>query len=194
MPVSHTNRRGQVYYLHQGRTKTGKPRYHFSQKAEGDLAEAVPEGFEVYETPNGQVFLRKFVPRETTPEELRTVEEGLRRAGVKWSLVEAKKDCLIVHTPSQSEGDLRDLAEKLAGPFFGSRMAGWIEDQQRGGHYHPMLRFVLCDKESRCFSVQRWCFRGSIDGWTWDLAAGKLGALVAKYAPHLGKESFYDLM
>jgi hypothetical protein len=36
MPVSHTNRKGQVYYLHEGKTKTGKPCYYFS-KEQGDV-------------------------------------------------------------------------------------------------------------------------------------------------------------
>ena len=32
-----------TYYLHEGVTKTGKPRYYFSLKSEGKLLENVPE-------------------------------------------------------------------------------------------------------------------------------------------------------
>jgi len=35
--LPHTNRRGDTYYLHQGLTKTGKPRY-FAARAVGDGA------------------------------------------------------------------------------------------------------------------------------------------------------------
>ena len=69
-----------------------------------------------------------------------------------------------------------------------------IDRWQRRGSFSPAFRFVLRDREANIFSVQRWCYRGSIDGWTYDLARGDLATLVEKYVPHLGKESFFDLM
>ena len=42
MAIEYVNRRGDTYYLHQGKTKTGKPTYFFSRKKEGTLAEAIP--------------------------------------------------------------------------------------------------------------------------------------------------------
>src|SRR5262249_16791817 len=57
VPITHTNAKGKTHYLHQGTTKTGKPKYHFSLQSEGTLAEFIPAGFEIYETPNAQVFL-----------------------------------------------------------------------------------------------------------------------------------------
>jgi hypothetical protein len=47
-PVSYTNRRDQTYYLHRSTSKTGRPSYHFSMKRDGELAETVPEGYEIY--------------------------------------------------------------------------------------------------------------------------------------------------
>ena len=44
MPVTHVNRKRDTYYLHAGKTKTGKPMYWFSTKAEGDLVESIPRG------------------------------------------------------------------------------------------------------------------------------------------------------
>ena len=67
MPVTHVNRKRDTYYLHAGTTKTGKPRYWFSKSTEGDLVESIPEGYEVYENPDAQVFLRKIVPQLVTP-------------------------------------------------------------------------------------------------------------------------------
>ena len=58
-PITYTNRRSQTFYLHQGKTKTGRPSYFFSLKSEGPLVQTVPEGYEVYENPRDQVFLRK---------------------------------------------------------------------------------------------------------------------------------------
>lgn len=59
MTIQHVNRKGDTYYLHQAKTKTGKPKWFFSTKQTGDLAQAVPGGYEIYENPNAQVFLRK---------------------------------------------------------------------------------------------------------------------------------------
>ena len=39
MPITYTNAKGKTYYLHQGTTKTGKPKYHFSMQSNGALAE-----------------------------------------------------------------------------------------------------------------------------------------------------------
>ena len=77
MPIQYTNRRSQTYYLHQGTTKTGKPKYYFSMKSEGTLADKIPDGFEIYENPNAQVFLRKIQPKIITDEEVALVEQGM---------------------------------------------------------------------------------------------------------------------
>ena len=78
MPVTNVNLKRDTYYLHAGKTKTGKPRYWFSTKAEGDLVETIPKGYEVYENPDAQVFLRKIVPQLATPFEVAVVTAGLK--------------------------------------------------------------------------------------------------------------------
>ena len=62
MPVTHTNRKAKTYYLHQGTTKTGNPKYFFALRDEGELVETIPPGYEIYENPNAQVFLRRKWP------------------------------------------------------------------------------------------------------------------------------------
>ena len=47
MSVSHTNRRGQTYYLHESTARGGRSTFFFSMKCEGTLADKVPEGFEI---------------------------------------------------------------------------------------------------------------------------------------------------
>ena len=63
MPMTHTNAKGQIFSLYQGTTKTGKPRYYFAMQSEGTLATAIPTGYEIYENPNAQVFLRRIPPK-----------------------------------------------------------------------------------------------------------------------------------
>jgi hypothetical protein len=52
MEIEYINRRGKKHYLHEGKSKTGKPKYFFSLKSEGTLVKTIPEGYEIYEHPN----------------------------------------------------------------------------------------------------------------------------------------------
>ncbi len=168
MPVTHVNRYRDTYYLHVGRTKTGKPKYWFSTKAEGDLVDAIPEGYEVYENPDARVYLRKKPPQIVTPEEVAVVKEGVQRfAPDQNCLVDVRQADIIVY------------------------------HSKRGNMYQKMLRFTLDDKKDRTFRVQRWSFKGSIDDWIDLLVSGGIGKLpdlVREFCPHLGRDSFYDLM
>ena len=78
MPLTYTNRRGKLFYLHSGTTKTGKEKFYLSQKASGRLAQAVPDGFEIYENPNAGVYLRRKLHSLVRNEELETVRDGIR--------------------------------------------------------------------------------------------------------------------
>ena len=192
MVVQHVNRRGDTYYLHQGTTKTGKPKWFFSTKREGRLTEVIPESYEVYENHNAQVFLRKTVPRLVTDEEVAFVENAVRRlARLEYFFIEVRGGSIVVCLPDQSI----DFLEGSVSSRFGIRAPGAVyTEMQKLLTYSPMMRFTLTDEKSRCFSVERWCFLGSIDDWFLLTGAGDLSKLVAKYTPHLGNESFYELM
>jgi hypothetical protein len=190
MAIQHVNRRGETYYLHEGRTKTGKSKYFFSRQREGMLAAAVPAGYEVNENPNAQVFLRKAVPRVVTDEEVNAVERGVRDlARLAYFLIDVKGPSIIVHLANEN----LDFLLELGAARFGSDPAELHRRVQKLLNYTPMMRFTLVDPEARRFAVDRWCFRGSIDDWFPLSAGGDLGTQVARYCPHLGKESFYEL-
>ncbi len=185
MPVTHTNRRGQTYYLHSGTTKAGKPRYWFSMKSDGPLVESIPEDHEIYENPEAQVFLRKVKPQIISPEEVAVVRNGLTQYA-------PDENCLV---------DLRDAqiviyhSERVR---YGLEAVFGIREMPAGLlYYTKVMRFILANEETRTFRVQRWCFRGSIDSWI-DLwmsgSEGNLSDLIKTYCPHIGKESFFELM
>jgi hypothetical protein len=48
-------------------------------KADGPLAEAIPCGFEIHESPHGHVFLRRILPRLISDDELAVVEREIDR-------------------------------------------------------------------------------------------------------------------
>ena len=165
MVVKHVNRKGQTFYLHETRTKTGKPKYFFSMKDQGQLAGSMPEGFEVYENPDAQVFFRKKLPRIITDHEVAVVREGLRKhAGGQLCMADVREKHIVIY-------------------------------HSRGGDlYQKVLRFTLVDEDRRTFAAERWCFLGSIDDWIPLSGGGDLAKLVQRYGPHIGKDSFYELM
>src|SRR5229473_5590798 len=161
VPMTYTNAKGKTYSLHQGTTKTGKPKYYFSMESAGPLAEAIPEGFEIYENPNAQVFLRRIPPKLITDEERQVVEDGMRKyAEVQDCKIDIKGKTIVVYTPHQS---VEEFARLLTGlnPFISE--AKVRELFARSVQYAPMLQFILDDAKRRTFTAQRYCFRGSVD-------------------------------
>ena len=190
MSVEYTNRRGKTYHLHKSITKTGKARYFFSQSVEGDLVDVMPDGYEVYENPNGRVYVRKIQPRVIPDDELAIVEAGMRRfSRFKHFQVDVKKGTISIHTPNQDVDRLLHVVRSFAGPE-------GVDTQRTIGQlvtYSPELRFVLIDKEERLFQTERYCYRGSIDGWIEVGRPDRLKTLVRKYVKHLGQSSFFEL-
>src|SRR5438552_873688 len=106
--MTHTNAKGQTFSLYQGTTKTGKAKYYFALQSEGTLAKSIPAGYEIYENPNAQVFLRRIPPKIITDEERRAVEEGMRTyTEVKDYKVDVRGNAILVYTAEQ---DIEALA------------------------------------------------------------------------------------
>lgn len=191
MAITHTNRRGQVYYLHATKVKSGKSRWFMSTKSDGELADAIPAGYELYEKPeDGQVFIRKIPPKIISDAEVALVRELARsKAQTRYTIVEAKGKAVIVYAADDNLGAWSDIMSDFSrrNP---ETFRAVMEEQLR---YNPMFRFSLMDEKSRIFHAERWCFLGSIDDW-FHLDSGSLRELTMKYIPHLGSESFFELM
>ena len=92
------NRKGDRYYLHHGRTKSGKPKYFFSKKSEGELCGQLPDGFEIYEDHRGQVYCRRIQPKLITEQEIEVVREAIRKCGKQFSAaVDVKSKDVIIY-------------------------------------------------------------------------------------------------
>ena len=187
MPIIHRSRTGKTYYLHTGPKRGGGVQHFFSTKPEGSLAERVPEGFEIHETVNGQVYLRREQPKLIREEELESLRRRLTalRAGHRYK-VEVRGDTVTVHESGSDLGFLCEVAPHLSSPER-DRIS------ERFAHYQPILRFILADAERRLFAPERYCFRGSVDDWIPIGPPEKLEKLAAKYLKHLGQDSFYEL-
>jgi hypothetical protein len=192
VPITHTNAKGQTFTLHQGTTKTGKPKYYFAMQGEGTLAEAIPAGYEIYENPNVQVFLRRIPPKIITDAERQVVEEGMRTyATVKDYKIDVKGNALLIYTAEQ---DIEALAEILSrthpNPLENVEL---MTNLRKAIHFSPMLVFQLVNDTHRTFQTQRYCFLGSVDDWIEIGKPGKLSTLVKRYVKHLGQDSYVEL-
>jgi hypothetical protein len=193
MAITYVNRKKKTYYLHQGTTKTGKPKYYFAMKSKGNLADEIPEGFEIYENPNAQVFLRKIPPQVITDEEVAVVDKGMKQFGkVDRFIIDVKKDTIRIYTPDQNVPIIAKILEDTATSY--GRSAEQIHQLlEESLTYSDDLRFVLVDQQKRLFQTQRYCYHGSIDDWIDIGSVDQLKNLVKSYVRHIGQDSFFDL-
>ena len=187
MSVQYKSRLGRLWFLHAKTVASGKPGYFFSMDDGGALAESVPNGYEIDENINGQVFLRKKTTQVIRPDELALVEAALRKHGEPWRYrAEIKKNTITVHAASEMSGLSRLAVEFGRNPLTESECA-------RFASYQAVLRFVLADKKSRAFCTERFCFKGSIDDWIFIDGPDVLASQIRLYVKHLGQESFFEL-
>ena len=190
MPMTYTNRKGKIYYLHQGTTTKGNPKYFFAMRDEGDLVEDIPLGYEIYENPNAQVFLRRKRAQIITAEEVETVKAGVQQlSDLEHFIVDVKGNAIIVYTPDQDVDLLIDTFDLLPVARSEKKKAK-VENALT---FSPMLQFVLMDEEKRLFEPQRYSYLVSIDDWINIGEIDRLPELVKTYVPHLDEDSFYDL-
>lgn len=186
---THTNRKGVTYHLCRGVTKTGKARYFFARHTSGKTTvPRIPKGYEVAESVNGVVSLARAAEKPIRPEETRLIEDFLQRTPrLKRYRTEARKEFLLVFEPLGA--DPQELADAMGTPLF-ARSAAALERHTR---YDAVFRLRLLDPEKRHFSAERMCYLGGIEDWIL-LDSGSLPTLAKRYLPHLGRESFFELI
>lgn len=190
--MSYTNRKGQVYYLHAGKTKTGKRRYFVAKTiGAGALAE-LPAGLEIVESINAVVSVRRIDPngRKVPETDFALVRAELaKHPRLRRYRADVVKGEIIVFEPIGGLSD--DLARHLVASF---QMTPFRLEQQRSEldkdtHYAPVLRFAPIEGQ---YAVFRMTYRGD-GGWSWALDRGPLGSLVPKYMNKLGTSAFFEL-
>lgn len=193
MPLQHTNRQGKIYHI-QSHDRRGKAAITAAQKPTGTPVDDLPEGFEIHEKPEtGQVYVRKIVPSAILASERDLVEAGLRqKAKLDCFLVQVEGDSLVVYSPNNEMIDSIIAVMRHFTKPSESQVAAARKELSRDAIYDKLLRFTLSDPPTRQFAADRWCFKGSINDWIM-VGNGSLAALVNLCAPHLGKDSFFDL-
>jgi hypothetical protein len=193
--VTYINRKEDKYYLHNGTTKKGNPKYYFSKKSGNNLADKIPQGFEIYEKPfNGQVLLRKIIPNKISEIEQFVVEKGIRvYAKLDYFIMDIKSNILTIFLPDVNNNNVDNSWMRIQAYYTNLTFDKFKEKILKESNYSALMRFILKDEEKRTFVVERYCFLGSIDDWIFLEQSDNLKKLVMKYCRHLGRDSFYDL-
>jgi hypothetical protein len=192
MPITYTNRKGFTYYLCQGTTKTGTPRYYFAREIKDEPVEQIPEGYTITESVNGIVSLSKAQVSYLREDEINAVKAAAARhpkanryrVNVRPKRIEVYEavgpdaDTLI--------GELSALVPIL--PGMSSRLS---EQLDRYTQFTPVLRITLIDAERRTFKAERMCYLGSIDDFI-HIGYGPLEPLASDIIATLGTEEFFE--
>ena len=197
MPVTYINRKGYTYYLCQGVTKKGRPRYFFSRNPKETVLEEIPEGYEIRESVNGVVSLARSRPMELLDSEIASAQEALdahpqgkkyrkdvkpRRITIYESIGPDLRPMLSSMRKFMSDEDAQQFVQQLQ------------EEHHDSGQFTPVMRFTLVDRENRLFEAERMCYSGDVEDWI-DVEFGKpIDELCSQLIPKLGTEEFFELI
>lgn len=198
MSITYTNRKGRKYYLCQGVTKTGKPRYFFSREQKNKPIEEIPEGYEITESVNGIVSISKAQPKLLMESEIATIKFAIQahRKARKYRFDVKSKEVIIYEQVGPDFEELSELIETeygFSGALTNNLLHQFENERNIYTPYTPVMKFILDDKEKRLFCAQRMCYLGGIDGWI-DLMYDKtIEVLSSTLIPTLGTDEFFEL-
>ena len=196
MPIPYTNRKGRTYYLCQGVTKTGKPRYYFAATVKGNEVKSIPQGYVISESVNGVVSLVKDIPSLILEREIMVIKAFVQKhPQAKNYRVSVKSDRVEIYEHVGT--GLDDLVDGLQKTFhlgLGTNLKARMQEiESVRGQFTPVMRFILYDKQQRIFRAQRMCYRGSVDDWI-DIGYGKsIDTMTSRLIPKLGTDAFFEL-
>jgi hypothetical protein len=181
------NRRGDTYYLHEGRTKTGKPRYFFAKAVSDGALGAMPDGFEVSESLNGVVSVRRTTAAASpvADEDVKIVErEVARHSHLARYAVRVLRAAIVVFEPD-AHSFRAARGGRMAGDF-----ASLLQEMTKNTSYSPVVKF---EWGADGYTAFRMTYRGK-GGWSWPLKHGKLADLTRSIVPAIGTDDFFELL
>lgn len=192
MPITYTNRKGLTYYLCQGVTKTGKPRYFFAREIKGEPVEQIPEGYAISESVNGVVSLSKTQVSQLHEDEINAVKAAVARHPKNRKYrVNARPKRIEIY---ESVGpDAETLIANMSSlfPIFPGTASKLSANLERHAQFTPVLRFTLIDADTRAFAAERMCYLGSIDDFI-HIGYGPLEPMAPDIIATLGTEEFFE--
>ena len=175
MPYTHTNRHGVTLYLHAGPVY-GEP-FVFREGIGAGALDAVPDGFAVYEDPNGRVRLVLQADDLVTEAHVQMVRSALESTPYAEYGVEVVDEAIVIMQPDWTRAELARFLDQPAT----SLTADEIRDNT---HYAP----IMCLEPSLVidghYSLMRMEF-DPIPGWSAPLLEGPLDEVAARLEAHL---------
>jgi len=196
MPVTYTNRKGHMYYLCQGLTKTGKLRYYFARQPIEGSPDQIPEGYCISESVNGIVSLVKDRPQLILPQEIASVEAVLARhpKSRDYRVAVPKSRIVIYEMLGPDTGTMSAIFGKISAFQLDTVELRLQAQMDKMARFSPVLRFILIDPEERNFYAESWSYMGDIDDWIEIGESGKLEKLAHRLIPKLGTDDFFELL
>jgi hypothetical protein len=196
MPITYTNRKGKTYFLRQGATRSGKPRYYFSPTEAEEALEAIPAGYHIEESVNGVVSLVKDQKQLILPKEIQIVEAGLRRhpEGNNYRIAVKGKQIILYERQGPEAEVLVNILGNLPRVSRKEMVSKMEELLEKNAEYSPMLRFKLVEAASRTFCIERETYAADLPKWVEIGERGKLQSVVDQILPLLDTDEYFELM
>ncbi len=156
MPITYTNRKGFTYYLCQGVTKTGKPRYYFAREIKDEPVEQIPDGYIINESVNGIVSLSKAQTSQLHEAEVDAVKAAVaRHPKSRKYRVNARSKRIEIYewVGPDAKTLIAGLGQMM--PVFPGTASRLSAQLDRYAQFTPVLRFTLLDAEQRTFEAER---------------------------------------
>lgn len=171
--LHYTSRSGISWFLHEGATKTGKPKYYVAKSIGPGAIPAMPAGFEFSESVNGVVSVRRVNsrPKQVDDADVELVlREVSRHPHLRNHRVVAGRAEIVIHEPV---GALTDPGLQRLAAMFGhlrSLPESHLSEFRGRARYTPVMKFVAETvgepgapggrSGPRSYSVRRMTYRG----------------------------------
>ncbi len=179
--LAYVNRRSDTYYLHEGTTRTGKPRLFVAKTVGPGALAAMPAGFEFCESVNAVVSVRRIdlgAPTIPPADVALVASELARHRHLRAHRADAVKGALVVFEPDAT------LSTDVAMCFGVSPARAALLSR-----YTPVVKFIPAGAE---YDVHRMTYSGH-GGWSRAIEQGPLAKLVRKWVPPIGTDKLFDL-
>jgi hypothetical protein len=196
VPISHTDRKGQTYFLCQGETKTGKVRYFSSKSAVQDTLDEIPAGYHIEESVNGMVSLVKDRKQIIRPEEIQVIETALcnHPKGNNYRVSAKSKQIIVYERLGPAAEDMAEIFGKTLSMYSRQELPhGMRAILDKEAQYSPMLHFILVDATVRTFCAERATYVASLPEWVGICGCGPLQSLVGQIIPLLDTDEYFEL-
>ncbi len=187
--LTYTSRIGETWYLHEGVTKTGKPRYYVARSPGTGARTEMPAGMEFRESVNSVVSVAKIDPNAATvaPADLALLQAELRRHELlaRHTVAAAKGEIVLYEPQGMSAQEMSRMVS-----IFGLGPSA-LDGYKGRVRYTPVMKFTPEGRPDQ-WCVSRWVFRG--EGWWHPLGFGTLRSLARQYFPAVGTDAFFELL